>query len=810
VTGAIKGTTETDFGLLSEGALKFFASGSPTEVMTLTGGNVGIGTTTPSKAFVVALSGKSGGDFEVDTANNTIYLGRLGNVGATDNSTVIYRGRDGTQSFVLDYPNAKAWFGGGITNVGIGLTNPGAKLESLSTTEQLRLSYDSTNYVPFTVSSTGRITVGRTSSITPTNSWTMKARFYTAEDAQLALTPEVRVNGLGGFVNGNMYGLKIAPTVTDDASAQELTNFYGIYQLTPTGNPGGITNKYGAYFQDAVGIGTTNPSAKLEVAENQVGGGTPIAIFKGTNTIGGGGREIPVWFRGVSNDTGSVYSDFAAISAGKENGTQGNTAGYFSIKTAPHNGSLTERIRVDSAGNVGIGTGTLGNYGLYVNNRQQYFGIGMVVGYGGSDYPAIGYNMDFSAATNSITGVKYNGSDASSEIRFQAGRVETYTAPVGTAGNSITFTQGPFVAQGGNSWTNGSDIRLKQNVTDYSVLDKIEKFRAVSFDWRNPNASHPHDFGVIAQELYQVFPEAVDVGTGDPNAPLGNGITAWGVEYDKLSAIALQGVKELSLKTNLLALSIGDATSTTALIADTLGLDLASTTSGLTIDKEVALRGGLKVNKIGSIADLIAIESDVNFIGRPYFNSDMGGVAVVRKGERKVRVSFEKVYIDAPVVNATITLDASSTDAQVENVLAQTGGYAVTERSQSGFSILLGKPAPEDVTLSWSAFAIKNMRIASSSSTPQPSTNTSSGYTAPTSPVVTASPTAPVSDTTASSTPDTTASSTPTTSSSTPDTAASTTPTTTESAPATTSTSDTSAPATDTTVAVTPDVTPTP
>jgi hypothetical protein len=43
-------------------------------------------------------------------------------------------------------------------NVGIGTTAPSAKLHALSTTEQLRLGYDSSNYVSTTVGSTGAVT----------------------------------------------------------------------------------------------------------------------------------------------------------------------------------------------------------------------------------------------------------------------------------------------------------------------------------------------------------------------------------------------------------------------------------------------------------------------------------------------------------------------------------------------------------------------------------------------------------------------------------------------------------------------------
>lgn len=129
---------------------------------------------------------------------------------------------------------------------------------------------------------------------------------------------------------------------------------------------------------------------------------------------------------------------------------------------------------------------------------------------------------------------------------------------------------GVYIAQNTNSWASLSDERLKENVEQYSVLDRLatSSYRTVSFDWKR---NGQHDIGVIAQEIYQIFPEVVNVGnTGelDPNDPT-NG--SWGVMYDKLGALALEGVKELNAKVDsqaaeieALRLSIADQGAPTA------------------------------------------------------------------------------------------------------------------------------------------------------------------------------------------------------------------------------------------------------
>ena len=92
-----------------------------------------------------------------------------------------------------------------------------------------------------------------------------------------------------------------------------------------------------------------------------------------------------------------------------------------------------------------------------------------------------------------------------------------------------------------------SDRRLKQNIKELdSVYDSIKKLTPVTYEWKDDNKN---DFGLIAQEYYQIFPftnksdltgeEPVDE-TGKPKY--------YTVDYSKLSVILLQGLKETMLK----------------------------------------------------------------------------------------------------------------------------------------------------------------------------------------------------------------------------------------------------------------------
>ncbi|NOT59518.1 MAG: tail fiber domain-containing protein [Acidobacteria bacterium] len=85
-----------------------------------------------------------------------------------------------------------------------------------------------------------------------------------------------------------------------------------------------------------------------------------------------------------------------------------------------------------------------------------------------------------------------------------------------------------------------SDERLKENITPAaSVLNRLGNYEAKDWTWKEDGQP---DTGVVAQDVEASFPEVV---TASPD-----GVKM--VEYGKLGALALQGVKELDRKLNRL------------------------------------------------------------------------------------------------------------------------------------------------------------------------------------------------------------------------------------------------------------------
>lgn len=121
---------------------------------------------------------------------------------------------------------------------------------------------------------------------------------------------------------------------------------------------------------------------------------------------------------------------------------------------------------------------------------------------------------------------------------------------------------------------------------------------------------------------------------------------------------------------------------------------------------------------VGRWADFIGtviFRSDVNFIGRPTFNKDTAGYAVIKKDAKTVTIVFEKEYKTTPVVNTTLTMnevkkDDGTVDNSTEreqNLFDQSYTYYIARTSTKGFTIVLNKSATDDVHFSWVAFAVE-------------------------------------------------------------------------------------------------------
>jgi hypothetical protein len=137
-----------------------------------------------------------------------------------------------------------------------------------------------------------------------------------------------------------------------------------------------------------------------------------------------------------------------------------------------------------------------------------------------------------SGSLSSTGSVEFIGSvSASSTGRFSSLGINT--APSGVAGAILATNDVVAFAS--------SDERLKENLEPIgSAVEKVEQMTGYTYNWIPMEGVHVYgdmkDVGVVAQEVEKVLPELV--------SDRENGYKA--VKYEKLTAVLIQAVKELS------------------------------------------------------------------------------------------------------------------------------------------------------------------------------------------------------------------------------------------------------------------------
>jgi len=257
----------------------------------------------------------------------------------------------------------------------------------------------------------------------------------------------------------------------------------------------------------------------------------------------------------------------------------------------------TEKMRIDSSGNVGIGTSSPSEK-LEINNGN------LAVGNAGSNFTmkvsrtgANASSVVVGAFTNepdiqwTYTGsgaLRFTDSTASAErMRITSGGflfVNT-TSLVGDGYVSVSFNGSANVGMGlksthngsfdvmrfvnynnvqqgyincnnsgSTTYNSGSDYRFKDNVKPMiDGLSKVMQLKPVTFNWKGDNSAGQ---GFIAHELAEIVPDVV---SGEKDAVTEDGtIKPQGVDYGKLTAVLASAIQELNAKVEAQAARIAE------------------------------------------------------------------------------------------------------------------------------------------------------------------------------------------------------------------------------------------------------------
>ena len=346
------------------------------------------------------------------------------------------------------------------------------------------------------------------------------------------------------------------------------------------------------------GLGTSSPGYRLDVSgSGRFSAGLAVGgnLFSGQSAlfIQNSGKLMTLTNTGATNgnktleinSAGSMeIRDHAGTSVileltdgGALTVTGGSTAGRFvpSSATVPTNGmylpaantlgfatNSVERMRIDSTGNFMLGA-TSSSSKLYVTGSGVSAPIGDFV-----DTSSNNNSFQISATSSTIFGVNLkligntSGQSAPSKfLRVLNSQLEIINHAYNSA--ILTLTDGGSLSVVGEVTAYSSDGRLKGNVQIIAnALEKIEMIRGITFDWNDTAADlgfvpeDRHDVGVIAQEVEAVLPEAVRHAPFDRDmvdkTKSKSGENYLTVQYEKLTALLIEAVKELHTKVTYL------------------------------------------------------------------------------------------------------------------------------------------------------------------------------------------------------------------------------------------------------------------
>ena len=458
-------------------------------------------------------------------------------------------------------------------SVGVGTSSPGVKLDVSG--GDIRLATNATYYRSVTSGGTsvrmlginagnvayiGPIDSGPTDTIFNASSTSTVATFYTSGAERMRITSAGDV-GIGT----TSPGAKLSVVGTAKVGEGVASNTSKLMVNTVSGVAAGIQ-----LFQDATESWIIqNPASTTALTFSNSGTERMRIDSSGNVGIGTSSPLSPLHVKGTTNGNllvraaSSAASGLTGLGLSSINDAASDVADMaLQAKNFNFVTDNTVRATLDSSGNLGLGvTPSASNlasfqspYGMFIGNNEAHTTKNAY------------YSSGWKYVTTAVA-ARFAVGEGGSDFRW-------YTAPSGTAGNTISFTQAMtltstgdfhvartttadttvgvslfssgtvtcarssssdadlnlyvystgasaarfYVGMGGTVYATNttisaiSDQRFKENIQDLDVgLDKIMALKPRKFDWKEGKGKNiKGDRGFVAQEFEQIFPDLVD------------------------------------------------------------------------------------------------------------------------------------------------------------------------------------------------------------------------------------------------------------------------------------------------------------
>ncbi len=288
-----------------------------------------------------------------------------------------------------------------------------------------------------------------------------------------------------------------------------------------------------------VGIGTTTPSALLDLQKAGTAKSN-LDILELTNSANAADMDTTqtsILFNQYYYDaTTPAVADSARLTVGAEQdwtSTATTQDSFMSFATAL-DGALSEKVRITSGGNMGLGTGTPGatlDIASLIGSNTPGLNHKLRFSYGGTGL--FGWRVDSGNATLVLDSFDYSSVwNPTISVLRNVGYVGIGTAsPTQKLTVYNGSTTGTYTTTG---WVHSSDERLKTNIASIDdPLQKVLQLDDVYFNWKaNPNSDR--QIGFIAQDVQKIIPEVV----------VGNDKDGYGISYGNITALLVGAMQE--------------------------------------------------------------------------------------------------------------------------------------------------------------------------------------------------------------------------------------------------------------------------
>jgi hypothetical protein len=487
-TSGLYVTTGANLSMMTDGVSGNFTWGSPNEIMRLTGtGNLGVGTSSPGQRIEASAAGDSGLRLR-STAAGVPKVWDLISGGGGNVSTGVFSlfNASSAVSVFTVFPVATEVIRIDSTGfVGIGTTAPATALHIVGTGNVLTVdTYTTNGLAPSILSRSAR---GTPASPAASN----------ANDILGAL--------LGAGHNGTTFTTNTAAILFYAESAFTATSNPTTMVFSTTGqNQTARAERMRIDSSGNLGISSTAPQARLHIGsggaifgQNYDYASVSQLISSADAVFGGGIIADPVnsaQLKFLQTSTNNSHYIALQLSEGIRFHTGlGGTAGTSVARTA------NERMRIDSAGNLRLGTTA------QIAGTGEKFSVNV---------SSTGFGQFLQQSNNSGYGI---GIQAQNNMNFYAAA----GGQVGAISNNGTTT----------TYATTSDVRLKKNIVEASsAVEKVKALQVRAFDWKSDDSHVEHGF--IAQELQTVEPLAVTEGE------------TWAIDPSKLVATLTKALQE--------------------------------------------------------------------------------------------------------------------------------------------------------------------------------------------------------------------------------------------------------------------------